>query len=511
MQIPRSAALVFSLVGALVSAIAGCSSEDTASSDVVESGHVADTPAAETPATPEKKPVGRGTPLPYHGDLPTLAALNIRNARLEKVLQGLDRPWAFEFVNDQEILLTELPGRISRYRLDSGELTEITGLPDIATSRVQTGLLDIEIHPAYTDNGRIYFSYAVSDGNENPFFLTEVATAIISGNALTDLQVIVRAEPFGWSPSNFGGALEFDQQGYLYISIGDRSNGNDAQMGNLLQGKILRLHDDGSVPDDNPFINAPDVDDRIYALGVRNPQGLHFDVASGLLFESEHGPMGGDEVNIIRAGANYGWPLITYGKDYTSAGIGSGTHRQDMAQPVFYYLPSAAISPITVYRGEMFAEWTGDLLLGALRGQHVSKLDWDDGVVRSEYPVLSELDARIRDIKVAADGSIFILTQPGDLYRLYRDPDDVIAVADNTDKFYKGVCAACHDAGVGGAPRIGVPDDWAQIIQQPVETIYLHALEGYGSMPERGLCYFCTDEKIRLLVDYMLEQSAGDD
>lgn len=488
----------------LLACVAGCS-QDEPEAGAAEQAVITE---EQQTAEPDRKGSNSGTPKPYHGELPSLAALNIRDARIEKILDDLELPWAFEFIDSNELLITELPGRLSRLRLDSGELTPLPGMPEVAQERQQTGLLDIEIHPEFADNQRIYFSYVISNGESEPHFMTVIATAVLHADEVRNVRDIVRAEPFDWSQSNFGGALEFDDQGYLYISIGDRSNPDHAQYGERLHGKILRLHDDGSVPDDNPFIDDPQIDDRIYALGVRNPQGLDYDAGTGLLFEAEHGPMGGDEINIIEAGVNYGWPVATYGLNYTTWTIGAGTHRDGTRQPLFYYLPSAAISPLAVYRGDMFPQWEGDLLIGALRGEHVSRIDLDGMVVRSEYPILNELEARIRDIKVAADGSVYILTQPGDLYRLFRDPSlDDSPVDNTTPNFYNGICAACHDEGVNGAPRIGVAEDWEVVLQQPLETVYRNTLQGIGAMPERGLCYSCSDDKVRKIVDYMISES----
>ena len=258
------------------------------SSSVLAQGQVEITPTES--ASEEQK---LGDRPPYKGDLPSLASLNIRDAHLEEVLTGLTKPWAMEFLSDDELIITEIGGKLYRYGLKAKKLTEISGLPKIATDQLQTGLLDVEIHPEFGSNRRIYFSYVVSDEKTGKYYLTAVAAATLEDNQLSGLREILRAGPYGWSPSNFGGALEFDTDGYLYVSIGDRSEHELAQQGDRLEGKILRLHDDGRVPSDNPFVGDDAVDDRIYALGVRNPQGLHFDDKTGYLFESDHGPMGG--------------------------------------------------------------------------------------------------------------------------------------------------------------------------------------------------------------------------
>ena len=447
----------------------------------------------------------------YQGKLSSLSAVNVRDAQLEEIVSGLNKPRAFEFLDEKEIILTEIGGTLKRLDLTTGATTEIGGLPDIAASHDQTGLLDVALHPEYTDNGRIYFSYSMADEATGKYFLTAVSTAILNGNQLEDVHQILAAAPFGWSPSNFGGALEFDADGYLFVSVGDRSEHQYSQHGDRLEGKLLRLNDDGSVPGDNPFVGDDSVDDRIYAIGVRNAQGLYFDQQTGQLFESEHGPLGGDEVNVITAGANYGWPDITYGKNYTTANIGVGTHSEGMQQPLFYYLPSEAISPLTMYRGSMFPEWEGDLLVGTLKGKHISKLDLDGGVIRSEYPILNELNARIRDIKVASDGSVYILVQTGVLYRLYREPaGEFVAPPAEGQQVYEMVCAGCHDAGAGEAPQLGSVSDWQDIRQQPFQVTLQHTINGYNDMPERGLCGICADEHLEAAVKYMLDQAQPD-
>ena len=457
-----------------------------------------------------------GQPPPYRGDLPSLAAVNQRDARLDVVIAGLKQPWAFEFISDDEILINEFPGSMQHLRLSDRRLTAIANVPAVANDTAQSGLLDLALHPDFARNRRIYFSYVITDEATGKYRKTVVDTALLDNHELVDVQRIVAGDPWGWSPSNFGGALAFDDESYLYVTIGDRSDAAIAQMGDKLPGKLLRLHDDGKVPADNPFVADAAIDDRIYALGLRNAQGLYFDAPSGVLFAAEHGPMGGDEVNIMRAGGNYGWPEITYGKSYTTASISDDTHRAGMLQPIFYYLPSEAISPLVVYRGDMFPEWDGDVLVGALKGKHVSKLDYDNrdaassdsGIVRSEYPILTEINERVRDLKVDQQGAVYILTQPGKLYRLWREKETSAAQKKTLPgaAVYDVVCSGCHAVGANAAPRLSQPQQWQRVLQQPAELTYKHVIEGYRDMPERGLCYQCSDAELIATTDYMLEQ-----
>lgn len=469
-------------------------------------------------------------------DIPSVRALNIEDARLEVVVADLNEPWAFEFLSDDEVLVTETRGRMLRVSLIDASRQVLEGLPPIATDKQQTGLLDVALHPDFENSRRIYFSYTEADAS-GAYYATVLDTAILDADRLEKRERLLTAEPYAWSPSNFGGIIEFDGDGYLYFSVGDRSEPVTAQMGGLLQGKILRLNDDGSVPADNPFVDDPEIDDRIWALGVRNPQGLHFDAVRGSLFEAEHGPMGGDEVNRIEKGANYGWPMISHGRNYTAEHlgfapdqssaqlefhlatdppwvIGDETAREGLESPLYYYTPSTAISPLTVVRGPMFPEWNGQLLVGALKGQHVSKIDFDGSTVRSEERVLGELGARIRDLKLDGDGAIWILTQDGRLLRLFRDPalrSAPRAVGNPGQAVYDTVCRACHDSGAGGAPRLDHPLDWSAVRARDIDEVYRRVLEGYQGMPARGTCYRCSEAVLRAATDYMLQHVSEQD
>ncbi|NKI35720.1 PQQ-dependent sugar dehydrogenase [Wenzhouxiangella sp. XN79A] len=468
----------------------------------------ATTPPPET--GPESEPSRYGVPPAYDGTLPTLSALNLRSATLDRVVTGLDEPWAFEFLSENEVLVTERKGRLLRIRLDGSESPiEITGLPPIANDRQQTGLFDVALHPDFDRNRRVYFSYASADPETGRYYLTAVARAILADDRLEALEPVIEAGPYGWSPSNFGGALAFLADRSLLVSVGDRSEQMLAQRGDRLQGKILRVTDSGAVPPDNPFVDDPAVDDRIWALGLRNVQGLVRDPVTDRVYATSHGPLGGDEVNRIRPGRNYGWPTITYGRNYSTARIGIGTHAEGFEQPLFYYLPSEAISPLAVYRGDLFGDWDGDLLVGALKGRHVSRLDLDGDVVRSEYPILSEIDDRIRDLRVGPDGAVWVLGQTTGLWRLGLDPEPPVpAQPADGEGVYRMACAGCHDAGAGGAARLDEGCRWQRLAEKGRETLLANTVRGIGNMPERGLCELCEDRHLAAAVDYMLEAAS---
>ncbi len=454
-----------------------------------------------------------GRPPRYVGDLPSLSALNLRTATLDHVVDGLEEPWAFEFLADGDVLVTERKGRLWRIPLDRpAERAEVEGLPLIATDRQQTGLLDVALHPDFAANGRIYFTYTAPDPDSGRYYLTALARATLRGNRLTDVQTLLEAGPYGWSPSNFGGALEFLGDGTLLVAVGDRSEEMLAQRGDRLQGKILRLTESGEVPADNPFVDDPTIDDRIWALGLRNVQGLARDPTTDRVYASSHGPLGGDEVNRILPGRNYGWPTITYGRNYSTARIGTGTHAAGLEQPLFYYLPSEAISPLAVYRGSMFSDWNGDLLVGALKGQHVSRLDLDTDpdrdVVRSEYPILGEIGDRIRDIRIGPDEAVWVLGQNTGLWRLGRTPEPPLPEqpADGED-VYVMACAGCHDTGAGGSPRLDEGCRWAALAEKGRDVLIANTVTGIGNMPERGLCNLCEERHLAAAVDYILQSA----
>tara|TARA_R110001599_G_scaffold1478_1_gene7250 strand:- start:1720 stop:3315 length:1596 start_codon:yes stop_codon:yes gene_type:complete len=472
-------------------------------------------PAPVKPGTQKKpqeqrRPLRPGEPAPYYGDLNSLAAVNVRDASLDTIAKGLQYPWAMEILSSTEALVTEIGGSLQRVDLGDGSITAVTGLPEIPSGKGQLGLMDIALHPDFTQNRLVYFTHAAKHREEPARYTTALSRAQLKGNALEHVERLLTADPFTKAPANFGGAIAFDAAGYLYVGIGDRTKNTRAQDMGSLHGKILRLMDDGSIPTDNPFVEQPGIDPRIYAAGVRNTQGLVFDTASGKLFQTEHGPMGGDEVNVIEAGRNYGWPTITYGANYTTEKIGLGTRHDGLQQPLYFYLPSIAASPITIYHGAMFPEWEGHLLVGALKGAHVSKLALVDGQIRSEHGILQEAKGRIRDLKVASDGSLYLLVQNGGrLMRLHRDPQgEALEGAKARDGYtlYQQLCSSCHSAGLEGVPQLDQPSQWEGRREQGIDALYRNTLEGIGDMPARGLCDNCSDEEIRGAVEFMLKK-----
>ncbi len=351
---------------------------------------------------------------------PSLGAEVVRtqahDVRVVRVVTGLEHPWGMAFLPDGRMLVTERPGRLRI--VDSGKLLPqpVAGLPAIA-QHGQGGLLDVALHPKFAENGWVYLSYAArGEGGVG----TEVARGKLEGNRLTNLQVIFRQQPKLGGGRHFGSRLVFDRKGYLYITLGDRGDDDRAQRLDQLVGKVVRLKDDGSIPDDNPFVNRTGARPEIFTLGNRNVQGAALHPETGLLWAHEHGPQGGDEVNVLRAGVNYGWPVITYGVQYvTGMKIGEGTQREGMAQPLWKWVPSIAPSGMAFYTGDKFPKWKGDLFVGALKDRLLVRLRLDGEKVISEERMLEGI-GRVRDVRAGPDGYLYLLTdaRDGELLRL---------------------------------------------------------------------------------------------
>lgn len=337
--------------------------------------------------------------------------------RVTTVADGLEHPWALAFLPDGDILVSEREGRLRVIR--NGRLLPeaVRGLPQIRV-RGQGGLLDLLPHPDFADNRLLYFSYSADlDGG----WTTHVARGRYTGDALVGVEVLFRAEPASSGRVHFGSRLAFDPQGYLYISIGDRGEMDRAQDLGDLAGKVVRLHDDGRIPDDNPFRDTPGARPEIFSYGHRNPQGMAVHPVTGEVWTHEHGPRGGDEINVVQPGVNFGWPVVTLGIDYTGFTIGDGLrHLPGMADPLHHWVPSIAPSGMAFYTGDRFSRWQGDLFVGALVQRHLARLRLVGEVVVEEERLLEGLGRRIRDVRVGPDGALWLLTDhdPGQVLRL---------------------------------------------------------------------------------------------
>lgn len=325
--------------------------------------------------------------------------------RVTTVADGLSHPWGMAFLPDGRLLITERPGRVRVIRDGVLQSTPVGGLPDIAVAG-QGGLLDIALHPDFSDNRWVYLSYAASGPGG---YGTEVARGRFRGDRLEDLEVIFRALPKESGGRHFGSRLVFDHDGYLYITLGDRGHRPNGQDLSTHTGSIVRVHDDGSVPADNPFTGRERPE--IFTYGNRNVQGAALHPETGVLWAHEHGPQGGDELNIIESGKNYGWPVITYGANYgTGTKIGEGTHKTGMEQPLWYWDPSIAPSGMTFYTGDEFPRWRNNIFVGALAFELLARLEVDDGRIVKEERLLEGEYGRIRAVEQGPDGYLYLLT-----------------------------------------------------------------------------------------------------
>lgn len=336
--------------------------------------------------------------------------------RIATVATGLDHPWSVAFLPDGRVLVTERPGRLRVIAAGKLQATPIAGVPAVY-AHSQGGLFDVLPHPDFATNRLLFLSYAAGTPGANA---TRIARARLDGDRLTGLRVIFEVAPTKDTPVHYGGRMAWLRDGSLVMTTGDGFDyREDAQRKAKLFGKIVRIRPDGSIPGDNPFVGQKGARPEIWSLGHRNPQGLALDAATGALWAHEHGPQGGDEVNLIRRGANYGWPVATHGRDYSGAAISPFKTYKGMADAQLVWTPSIAPSGLAVYRGAMFPEWNGDLIVGALAHEHVRRVDVEGGKVVGQARLFPELTARIRDVRVAPDGAIW-LTVDDDKGRVLR-------------------------------------------------------------------------------------------
>ena len=332
------------------------------------------------------------------------------NIILETVAKGLDHPWALAFLPDGRLLVTERPGRM-RIVANEGKISPaIAGVPKVFASG-QGGLHDVILDRDYADNHTIYFCYAEPAGGGGRTALARARLLDEGMSRLDDVAVILHQEGPLSSGNHFGCRIVQTPDNNLFLTLGDHfTTRNQAQnLANHL-GKIVRIRPDGSVPPDNPFVGKQGAKPEIWSFGHRNPQGLALHPVTGKLWEHEHGPRGGDEVNIIEKGKNYGWPVIGYGIDYNGAKIHESTRKEGMEQPIWYWVPSIAPSGMAFYSANLFPSWRGHLFVGALAGQMLVRLELDGEKVRKEERLLQQLPERIRDVRQGPDGALWLAT-----------------------------------------------------------------------------------------------------
>lgn len=326
------------------------------------------------------------------------------NYTIEVVVDDMAIPWGFTFLPDNSILITEKSGELIHFK--DGKKNIVNNVPDIYV-RGQGGLLDVELHPDYENNGWIYLSYASQTG-EGEGGNTTIMRAKLKDNALVENQVLYKAGPNTRKGVHFGSRIVFDDKGYLYFSIGDRGN-RDENPQDITRdcGKIYRIHDDGRIPNDNPFVNNAGAKKAIYSYGHRNPQGMIKHPKTGKIWTHEHGPRGGDEINIIDSGKNYGWPVISYGINYSGTSFTEITEKEGMEQPLYYWVPSIAPSGMAMVDSDKYPDWNGNLLVGSLKYQYLERLVLEKGNVTKREKVM-EGRGRIRSVNQGPDGYIYV-------------------------------------------------------------------------------------------------------
>ncbi len=332
---------------------------------------------------------------------------------LEDLLQTEAVIWAMDFIDSDTMIFTERKGQIKLLRIDTNDVSIVSGGP-VVFFTTSGGLFDVLVDPAFEKNKSIYFTYVKQIGDASAI---AVAKAKLQGNELVDLADLFVANNASPEHAHWGSRVVMDNHRYLYVSVGDRHVPDNAQSLASHGGKILRLNDDGSIPSDNPFAGREDAAPEIWSYGHRNPQGLTVHSESGRLFEQEHGPTGGDEVNIIEKGKNYGWPVITYGANIWGGQAASGTTKAGMEQPIKYWDPGIAPSGMTFYFGDRYAGWHGDLFNCTLRG-YLDRLVLDQKNVIKEEKLLSDWRERIRDVVQGPDDLLYLATESGRIVRI---------------------------------------------------------------------------------------------
>lgn len=342
---------------------------------------------------------------------------------VEVFAEGLEIPWAIDFLDVNTALITEKPGRLRVVTKGKLQPEPVKNIPKVLNEG-QGGLMDVAVDPDYNENGWIYLAFShVLDkkaGEERPGAMTKIVRGKIDNNTWINEQVLFEAphEMYRTTRHHYGCRIVFDPDGYLYFAIGDRGAGYQAQDNTLPNGKVHRIHKDGKIPADNPFVSDPKAMKSLYSLGNRNIQGMAIHPETGELWTTEHGPMGGDEVNLIKPGKNYGWETITYGINYNGTIITEFTHMPGMEQPNLYWRPSIAVCGLDFYRGDLFKKWKNKLLVGALKYEEVRLLSIEgDRIMHDE--VILKGQGRVRDVQTSPDGAIYVvLNDPGTVLKL---------------------------------------------------------------------------------------------
>ena len=339
---------------------------------------------------------------------------------VEELFNGLGVPWGITFISPQQLLVTERAGRILLLDIKKSTSVALDGAPAVVAEG-QGGMLDVAIGPNYESEGWIYFTYSKRSRGEAA---TTLARARLDQNRLVDWQDLLVTDSATDSRRHFGSRIAFDNEGHVFFGVGDRGKRPMAQDLSNHIGAIIRLNLDGSIPTDNPFFKNPGTRQEVWSFGHRNPQGLVFDVQTSRLWEIEHGPRGGDEINLIVKAQNYGWPVVSHGKEYWGpVAVGEGTSKPGMESPRKVYIPSIAPGSLVLYRGKAFPEWRGNLFTGALKLRHLNRIELSpSGQVVNEERLLEDLNERIRALVTSPEGWIYFSTDSGRILRILPEP-----------------------------------------------------------------------------------------
>jgi aldose sugar dehydrogenase len=344
---------------------------------------------------------------------------NALNIKLDTIARGIKNPWGMAFLPDGDMIFTDRGGDF--FRIDkSGNKTIIQGTPPVL-AQGQGGLLDVELHPKFSENKIIYLSYSkVKDSAGGKWSTTAIMQAKLDGIQLSEQKDIFIAQPYLKTRHHYGSRIEFDKKGFMYITVGDRGQ-HDPKFPQLLNndcGKVHRLNDDGSIPADNPFVGKADAHGSIWSYGHRNPQGMSVHPTTGEIWTHEHGPRGGDEINIAQKGKNYGWPVISYGINYDGTILTPLTKENGMEQPLTYYVPSIGPCGATFVTGDRYKAWKGNFLVGSLRFMYLNRVELSGNKVASQENLLKNI-GRLRFVEMGRDGYLYVgVEDPGYVFRL---------------------------------------------------------------------------------------------
>jgi glucose/arabinose dehydrogenase len=338
----------------------------------------------------------------------------VKTYSIELVVPDIPIPWGMTWLPDGSMLVTEKNGIL--YQISNGIKTEIKNIPKVY-ARGQGGLLDIALHPKYSENGWIYITYAAEEG-EGEGGHTKLIRAKLVDGSLNQIESLYKATPNSTVGLHFGSRIVFDNDGYLYFSMGERNNNKEnPQDINRDGGKIYRLNDDGSIPKDNPFVGQTGAKEAIYAYGNRNPQGMAKNPVTGEIWANEHGPKGGDEINIIKKGANYGWPIVTYGINYDGTILSSETERAGIEKPIYYWVPSIAPNGMAFVTSDRYPDWKGHLLVGSLAFKYLELLKLNGNQIIDRQKIATDI-GRVRNVKQGPDGFIYMAVEGKGIFKI---------------------------------------------------------------------------------------------